>query len=269
MSGLEVLGVASSIISIADAILKVISASKDLNGLPEAVRDAYTRLPLVAYTLRLATECVNQSSQHSNDPDDTTQESSRAMLQVLDACHEKATLLGTIFHAVLPPGTRRPSARKRFTTAAIMTLHMGKSRKVESLMNGILQDIQLLTNNRALDEATRNKIKARMEMNSPAQSNTISSSGNTPPSPVTTCASPIACNDGYDLSVPSEQSSVQPWSQDAGPSIPYHQRPVFRNYGAGTQNIHSGYGNQTINSGRGHFFTGAITGPVHFSTAAS
>ncbi|KAK3946989.1 hypothetical protein QBC32DRAFT_319382, partial [Pseudoneurospora amorphoporcata] len=35
-----------------------------------------------------------------------------------------------------------------------------RSRKVESLMKGILQDIQLLANNRALDEATRDKMKA-------------------------------------------------------------------------------------------------------------
>ncbi|KAJ4333097.1 hypothetical protein N0V85_009943, partial [Neurospora sp. IMI 360204] len=164
MSGLEVLSIASSIISIVDAVSKVISACRDINGLPDAVRDAYTRLPLVADTLRLATECMNQS-QHGNDLDDTAKKSCSAMVQVLKACQEKAALLGTLFEAILPPGTTRPSARKRFTTAVIMTLHVGKSRKVESLMKGILQDIQLLANNRALDEATRDKMKARIEMN--------------------------------------------------------------------------------------------------------
>ncbi|KAK3347622.1 hypothetical protein B0H65DRAFT_460966 [Neurospora tetraspora] len=47
MSGLEVLSVASSIISIVDAVSKVISACQDNYGFPDAVRDAYTRLPLV------------------------------------------------------------------------------------------------------------------------------------------------------------------------------------------------------------------------------
>ncbi|CCC14321.1 hypothetical protein SMACR_08910 [Sordaria macrospora] len=270
MSGLEFLNVASSIISIVDAVVKVISAYQDVNGLPDAVRDAYTRLPLVADTLRLATECMNQS-QPDNDQDNTTKESCRAMLQVLQACREKATLLGTIFHAVLPPGTTRPSARKRFTTAAIMTLHMGKSRKVESLMKGILQDIQLLANNRALDEATRNKIKARMDMNASAQSNIISLSGSSPPPPPVTCASPYASDEGCDLSVPSEhmQSSV-PLSQheETRPTMSYRQPSVFCSYGTGTQNIHSGRGNQNINSGQGHFFNGTVTGPIHFSTAA-
>ena len=250
MSGLEVLSVASGIISIVDAVVKVISAYQDVNGLPDAVRDAYTRLPLVTDTLRLATECMNQS-QPDNDQDNTTKESCRAMLQVLQACREKATLLGTIFHAVLPPGTTRPSARKRFTTAAIMTLHMGKSRKVESLMKGILQDIQLLANNRALDEATRNKMKARMERNASAQSNIISLSRSSSPPPPVTCASPYASDEGRDFSVPSEhmQSSV-PLSQheETRPTMSYRQPSVFRSYGTGTQNIHSGRGNQNINS---------------------
>ncbi|KAK3342362.1 hypothetical protein B0H65DRAFT_217421 [Neurospora tetraspora] len=245
MSGLEVLSVASSIISIVDAVSKVIN------------------------TLRLAIECMNQS-QHGNDLDDTAKKSCSAMVQVLKACQEKAALLGTLFEAILPPGTTRPSARKRFTTAVIMTLHVGKSRKVESLMKGILQDIQLLANNRALDEATRGKMKARIEMNISAQNDVVPSSG-TCPSPPATRASPIACVEDHKPSVPSvpsEQSSV-PLSQEPRPPMSYHQPSVFRNYGTGTQNVHSGRGNQNINSGQGYFFSGTVTGPIHFSTAAS
>ncbi|KAK1773336.1 hypothetical protein QBC45DRAFT_340130 [Copromyces sp. CBS 386.78] len=182
ISGLEVLSIASSIISIVDAVSKVISACRDINGLPDAVRDAYTRLPLVADTLRLATEYMNQS-QHGNNLNNTAKKFCNTMVQVLKAYQEKAALLGTLFKAILPPGTTRPSARKRFTTAVIMTLHVGKSRKVESLMKGILQDIQLLANNRALDEATRDKMKARIEMNVSAQNDVVPSSGTCPSPP--------------------------------------------------------------------------------------
>ncbi|KAK3392218.1 hypothetical protein B0T20DRAFT_361052 [Sordaria brevicollis] len=276
MSGLEVLSVASSIISIVDAISKVISASRDIHGLPEAVRDTHTRLPLVVETLRLATECMNQS-QHNNDQDPTTKKSCKAMLRVLQACEEKVTLLGTIFNAVLPAGTTRPSARKRFTTAAIMTLHVGKSRKVESLMKGILQDIQLLANNRALDEATRDKMKARIEMSAPAENNTNASPSSSSSGPVCdgnhesqSAHSPSvhpSLSEGQSSSVPLSPSSQGP---NPGPQpVRYGAPNSFHNYSTGTQNVHSGHGNQNVNMGQGHFFTGTVTGPIHFSTAAS
>ncbi|KAJ4349297.1 hypothetical protein N0V85_009706 [Neurospora sp. IMI 360204] len=133
------------------------------------------------------------------------------------------------------------------TTGANMVLAAGhfvctqQGPKVESLIKGILQDIELLANNRALDEATRDKMKARIEMNVSAQNDVVPSSG--------TCPSPPA---------------TQP-----RPPMSYHQPSVFRNYGTGTQNVHSGRGNQNINSGQGYFFSGTVTGPIHFSTAAS
>ncbi|KHE79372.1 hypothetical protein GE21DRAFT_1276924 [Neurospora crassa] len=238
MSGLEVISIISNVISIIDAVCKVVSACKDVNGLPDAMREVRVRLPLVEDTLERIKECMKMNG---------NKKSLDAMDEVLKACEEKATLLGTIFKADLPPPSSRPSARKRFTTAAIMTLHVGKSRKVESLMRGILDDIRLLADNRALDacdNAARHQVRESAAL---AIRTNLDFSGSGTPTVPYMDDRPLS-----PASTTSTRSDILKYS----------------NIGSGMQCIHLGNGTQNNNNGQGFFGSGPVTGTFHFTNAA-
>lgn len=74
------------------------------------------------------------------------------------ACEEKATKLRIIFAKCIPDN--KASTIERYTKA----LHtLGKDRKLEVLMKGILEDIQLLAGNSAIKSATEEPIKNLQE----------------------------------------------------------------------------------------------------------
>ena len=243
MSGLEVIGIISNIISIIDAVCNVVSAYTNASGLPDAIQDVANRLPLVEEMLIRMDEYIKSNQK---------QRSYDAMARVLIACQDKASLLAIIFKArVVLPTTpdsskpSRPSARKRFTTAAIMTLHVGKSRKIESLMKGIIEDIQLLTDNRALDafdNVTRDQLR-----DFAAQTLMIPNVPYVDDRPRELSQS---------LSVPSRHTSTSPPRQ-------------YSNHGSGMQCILSGNGTQSINNGSGFFGSGPVTGGTFHYTNAS
>lgn len=61
--------------------------------------------------------------------------------------------------ATVLAGFPKPWLRRRLITAALMTARSVRSRKIDSLMKGILEDIQLLAENRALSGAIRYRIR--------------------------------------------------------------------------------------------------------------
>lgn len=152
MSGVEVIGAISGIITILETIIRFGEACRDLDvkGIPSSIRDAHARLPLVIVTLSLLDNDIR------SNPDS---DSYHAMKKALNACEKKASSLERMFRAGMPPELPRPSLRRRITTAALMTFRMGKSRKVDSLMKGILEDIQLLADNHAFNNSTRYRIR--------------------------------------------------------------------------------------------------------------
>lgn len=74
MSGFEVLGAISGIITILETASRFSDACRDANGIPSSIRDAHARLPLVIETLKL----VEKDVQSNWDPD-----SYRAMKKAL------------------------------------------------------------------------------------------------------------------------------------------------------------------------------------------
>lgn len=231
MSGVEALGIVSSIISILDAAVNLVKAYHDFNGLPAAVREAHNRLPLVKDTLELLKKGL------SDAPDN---ESHRLLFDYMNSCLDKAAELEDIFKTIIPVGKAKSSVRKRFTTAAFMTLHIRKSRKIESLMRGILDDISLLADNRALNETIGKHIRA---------STKAIQLGQQPP------AAPVAVT-AY---LQQKDCRVQ------------HQghRSTINNHGPGVQYIHSGSGAQNVNTGNGQFFMGDFSTPFYFGTTVA
>jgi hypothetical protein len=144
MSGAEasvVLGVISSIITIVDKSKAIFDAVKDAKGQPEAFREVAQRLPIVHGILVAAETRIKE--------DDVGDESCKEVEPTIKACKSKAKKLQDIFNKALPaPGA---PTMERYIKAVKM---LGKENKVESLMKGILEDVQLLTSHQILFDMT-------------------------------------------------------------------------------------------------------------------
>ncbi|KAK3948660.1 hypothetical protein QBC32DRAFT_351063 [Pseudoneurospora amorphoporcata] len=234
MSGLEILGAISSVIAILEAGARIIEACQDANGIPSSIRDAHARLPLVIETLRLVDNDVSSGGSDTN----------RGMEKVLKACKKKAISLERIFRACIPPGASRSSLCRRIVTATRMSLRVGKTKY---LMKGILEDIQLLADNRALSDSTRHQIRQSTE--SMIQGDWRRAL----PSPLVSKSTVV---------VPSTYGHT-----------PQHQPSGHQNHhqGTGTQYIYvHGGGILNINSGQNPFIVGTIAGGrFPFPTAAN
>lgn len=145
MSGAEViavLGVISSIISIVDGIKKVYDAATNAQGLPEAFREVAGRLPIVGNTL--------DSAKHNIEERKVNNDSCKGVKHIVEACGEKAKKLEELFHKAIPADDA--SDLKRYYKAVKAR---GKGSEVESLMKGMLEDVQLLACEHGIKTATK------------------------------------------------------------------------------------------------------------------
>lgn len=147
MSGAEVgfvVGLISGLISIIEATKTVYDAARDAKGQPEAFRQVAARLPLVITILHSAGERVHTL-------DETAQE---ALEPILESCKALAENLRKIFQKVIRKDDDKWYDRYK---KALSTL--GKVDKVEGLMEGILEDIQVLACERLKGAATETELK--------------------------------------------------------------------------------------------------------------
>jgi len=146
MSGVEVIGLISAAISIFDAVTTLFDAIKDAQGLPQAFREVAARLPLVQDVLQTVAKQVNKS--HIDDG------SYEAMKTLLESCKSKASALETVLQKTISP----PEA-SRLERYYLAVKSLGKGNRVEILMKGILQDMQLLVGNNALKAASESQVQ--------------------------------------------------------------------------------------------------------------
>ncbi|KAK3364018.1 hypothetical protein B0T25DRAFT_587633 [Lasiosphaeria hispida] len=145
MSGAEIIGVISGVIAIIDATAKIYKTANDASGLPEAFRDVALRLPLVRKTLQTVSE-------NNTTPDE---EWHKAIEPVLQRCKDRAKQLEEIFNHVVPQ-----AGASRMERYVLATRTWGKGDTVESLMKGILEDVQLLSSNRVAGLPTETNVAA-------------------------------------------------------------------------------------------------------------
>ena len=134
MSGAEaglVLGLISSIIAIVDATKKVCDAAKDTKGFPQAFRVVAGRLPIV--------ESILGSAKQNIEAKEVDNDSCKGVKHVVKACEEKTKKLEELLHKAIP--AEGGSDLKRYYKAVKAS---GRENKVENLMKGILEDVQLL-----------------------------------------------------------------------------------------------------------------------------
>jgi alkaline phosphatase len=125
-----VLSIISSIISIIDATNQVYEAVKDEAGLPTNFKKSATKLPLISKLLEDAERYVN------NEADDSVK---AAFTPTLKDCKVQAADLQELFEKVMPE--EGDSRWDRYVKAART---IGKGGRVETLIKGILDDLQLL-----------------------------------------------------------------------------------------------------------------------------
>ena len=145
MSGAEaiaVLGVISSIVSIVDGTKKVFEAAKDTKGLPEAFREVAGRLPVVESILGSAKQNIEEKGVNND--------SRKGVENIVKACKEKAEKLQELFNKVV--SGEGASRVERYCKAAKVP---GKGHKVEKLMQGILDDVNILIGEKGINSATK------------------------------------------------------------------------------------------------------------------
>ena len=143
MSGAEVpavLGVISSIISIVEGTKKVYDAATNAKGLPEAFREVAGRLPIV--------ENILSSTYQYIEKREVNNDACKGVEQVAKACEENAKKLKELFHKTISGDDA--SRLTRYIKAVKV---VGKGGKVETLMKGMLVDVQLLAFERGINAA--------------------------------------------------------------------------------------------------------------------
>lgn len=149
MSGVEIIGLISSIITLIDASVTIYKTLEGGPGLPLSFRDSAARLPLIQDSLTLVRQNL--------DADASSAASHAALKQVLEACAGRATALHDVFQIMIPPVSVSP-----LTRGLIIMKAMSKANYVDKLVGGIMEDLQVLTANHAVKAATRTQIEALM-----------------------------------------------------------------------------------------------------------
>jgi len=148
MSGAEaglVLGLISSILSVIDAIKKAYDAASDASGLPEAFRDVAAKLPVVHSILEKTEEKIENG--------EVAKKAQQAVETTVRNCEGKVKKLEELFTKVLPVEGATRFYRYKKAAGTI-----GKGTRVEILMKGILEDVQILVGNKGMDTASKSDI---------------------------------------------------------------------------------------------------------------
>lgn len=133
MSGIEAaglaLGIVSAIISIIEATNKVYEAVKDEAGLPKNFKKSATKLPLISKLLEDAERYVEAADEATKT----------AFTPTLEDCKAQAIHLQRLFEMIIPE-----EGESRWDRYAKAARTIGKGGRVENLVGGILDDLQLL-----------------------------------------------------------------------------------------------------------------------------
>lgn len=143
MSGLEVLGGLSAVISLLDASIKIYDSAQHDIKLSATFEVVRLRLPVLLHTLEICKKNLGSR------PDAITVEVCEALENTLDGCDAKASNLRAIFEKIMPGENDKWD--KRYLKAL---RRLGKGNKVEELMASITEDVQLVVNHNSVQSAT-------------------------------------------------------------------------------------------------------------------
>ncbi|KAF4495762.1 hypothetical protein FAGAP_8092 [Fusarium agapanthi] len=144
MSGIEVIGLVSAILTILETIGNLSDAIKNAKDLPPAFREVADKLPIVREILQSVERHLSTSADQGTD---------EAIKAVLKHCREKAEKLEKLFKAVDP--SEDTSSFRRYV---LMVRSLGKGHRVEVLSKGMMEDVKLLVQNHTAQAATEAQV---------------------------------------------------------------------------------------------------------------
>lgn len=136
-----VLGVISSVIAIISGTKQAYDGATNVEGLPVTFREVAGRLLLVRTVLESSRQQIRGGM--------VDEESCRAIKPMVVACEEKTKKLDQLFGEVL-----RGEDFSVLDRPFHAVLKLGKGSRVEMLMKGILEDVQLLASSCGMNAAT-------------------------------------------------------------------------------------------------------------------
>lgn len=153
MSGAEagaVLGLISSIITIIATAKELYETANDVHGLPDALGNAETKLPLILEILKEAESYARRSDIEPNVYD--------AFEKILTRGKKKANELLDILERVMP--RERASTFNRYWSA---TRQLTKVNRVENLMKALFEEMQTLTSYLACPTSIKTAVKEALK----------------------------------------------------------------------------------------------------------
>lgn len=151
MSGLEVIGGISSVITLLNTSIKIYDSAQNDMKLPETFEVVRRRLPVILDILKT---CKDHAEPRKDKiPKDVCE----ALEETLDACDTKATNLRTIFEKTIPGES--DAWQKRYSK---ILRRLGNGNKVEELMKAITEDVQIIVNHDAVKPAD-SELNAELE----------------------------------------------------------------------------------------------------------
>jgi hypothetical protein len=142
MSGVEIIGLISGIITLIDAAIKIYKLADDTTGLPASFQDATSRLPAIHDTLELASQGVRTDAASSPSDD--------GLKILLQACARRAAALRDILQVTFPQ-TRMSKTGKYLSALKIIQ----NAKKLDELTLGIIHDLQVLTAHQIVQSTAR------------------------------------------------------------------------------------------------------------------
>ena len=146
---MDPLSVIASTIAIVQPLSSTHKAIQHLRCLPDEFTEVNRNRPLAQDTLRLAREQLRGLAL-----DESTKQ---ALQPLVSACEEKAKMLQAIFEKV-EKGVKNEKDGSVLDFYRTSVLRLGKAHRVETLMQGILRDLDALATNRLFRVATQSQI---------------------------------------------------------------------------------------------------------------
>lgn len=149
---MDPLSIIASTIAVVQATAATYKAIQKLKGLPKEFIEISQRFPLAEDTL-----CLLRSQLETQTLDEA---SKTAIEPCITSCEVKAKKLRDIFQSI-ESGVRKDGSVIEFYR--ILLLRLGKAQRVETLMNGMLRDLDVITTNRIFSGVAIQGLETRLK----------------------------------------------------------------------------------------------------------
>ncbi|KAF4335794.1 ankyrin repeat [Fusarium beomiforme] len=146
---MDPLSVIASTIAVIQAISSTYKAIQHLRGLPNEFNEVNRSLPLAKNTLDLARDQLQDMA--------LDELSKKALQPLVSGCEEKAKMLQDVFEKV-EKGIKSAKDGSVLDFYRTSLLRLGKAHRVETLMRGILKDLDALATNQLFKTATQSQM---------------------------------------------------------------------------------------------------------------